>query len=168
MIIHLTRPAVRDERPSRNRGTWCDDTRGFYRAGCPSSVLSCTAWGFSCLTNYSVSGELLPRLFTLACAKKEQLFFQRTGGVFSVPLSVNAACLNVARVFYAACCRLVFGLSSSESGDSPAIICHRVEKVSQSGKIGNRESKSENLVQPFPPNESNQWARKNFFSRGRN
>lgn len=37
------------------------------RAGCPSSVLSCTAWGFSCLANYSASGELLPRLFTLAC-----------------------------------------------------------------------------------------------------
>jgi hypothetical protein len=30
-----------------------------------------------------------------------------------------------ARVFYAACCRMVFGLSSSESCDSPAIICHQ-------------------------------------------
>jgi hypothetical protein len=38
-----------------------------YQTGCPSSVLSCTAWGFSCLANYSASGELLPRLFTLAC-----------------------------------------------------------------------------------------------------
>jgi len=38
-----------------------------HRAGYPSSVLSCTAWGFSCLANYFVSGELLPRLFTLAC-----------------------------------------------------------------------------------------------------
>src|SRR6476660_4134185 len=37
------------------------------RTGCPSSVLSCTAWGFSCLANYSASGELLLRLFTLAC-----------------------------------------------------------------------------------------------------
>ena len=37
------------------------------QVGCPSSVLSCTAWGFSCLANYSASGELLPRLFTLAC-----------------------------------------------------------------------------------------------------
>jgi hypothetical protein len=36
------------------------------RAGCPSSVLSCTVWGFSCLANYFASGELLPRLFTLA------------------------------------------------------------------------------------------------------
>jgi hypothetical protein len=38
------------------------------RAGYPSSVLSCTARGFSCLANYFASGELLPRLFTLACA----------------------------------------------------------------------------------------------------
>ena len=38
------------------------------RTGGPPSVLSCTAWGFSCLANYSASGELLPRLFTLACA----------------------------------------------------------------------------------------------------
>src|SRR5207302_8740602 len=37
------------------------------RAGCPSSVLSCTAWGFSCLANCFASGELLPRLFTLTC-----------------------------------------------------------------------------------------------------
>jgi hypothetical protein len=48
------------------------------RAGCPSSVLSCTAWGFSCLANYSASGELLPRLFTLARAllpKNRRCFF---------------------------------------------------------------------------------------------
>src|SRR5437867_10119188 len=32
---------------------------------------------------------------------------------------------NAAHVFYVACCRMVFGLSSSESCDSPAIICHR-------------------------------------------
>src|SRR6266545_8222558 len=77
------------------------------RAGCPSSVLSCTAWGFSCLANYSASGELLPRLFNLTVH-----FSQRTGGVFSVTLSV-AAIPRLrdcgARVFYAACCRMVFG-----------------------------------------------------------
>jgi hypothetical protein len=56
------------ECPANFHSPWCDDTRGFYRAGCPSSVLSCTAWGFSCLANCSASGELLPRLFTLACA----------------------------------------------------------------------------------------------------
>src|SRR5215203_1403818 len=38
------------------------------RPGWPPSVLSCTTWGFSCLANYSASGELLPRLFNLTCA----------------------------------------------------------------------------------------------------
>src|SRR2546423_1593462 len=57
-------------------------TRGLNRTGCPSSVLSCTAWGFSCLANYSASGELLPRLFTLTCAKKR-----------TVVLSKNRRCL---------------------------------------------------------------------------
>ena len=65
------------------------------RAGCPPSVLSCTAWGFSCLANCFVSGELLPRLFTLTCSRREAVSFpysrscQRTGGVFSVTLSVT-------------------------------------------------------------------------------
>src|ERR1700736_2205403 len=65
------------------------------RTGCPPSVLSCTAWGFSCLANYSASGELLPRLFTLACSSGKltaspTVSCQRTGGVFSVTLSVAA------------------------------------------------------------------------------
>ena len=38
------------------------------RTGYPPSVLSCTAWGFSCLADCSASGELLPRLFNLTCA----------------------------------------------------------------------------------------------------
>ena len=48
------------------------------RTGCPSSVLPCTAWGFSCLADYSASGELLPRLFNLTCAslpKNRRCFF---------------------------------------------------------------------------------------------
>ena len=53
---------------SRGRGTVMRRYPRIKRAGCPSSVLSCTAWGFSCLANYSASGELLPRLFTLTCA----------------------------------------------------------------------------------------------------
>ena len=40
---------------------------GAGRAGCPPSVLSCTAWGFSCRANCSARGELLPRLFNLTC-----------------------------------------------------------------------------------------------------
>src|SRR4051812_36901330 len=50
---------------------------GDRRTGCPPPVLSCTAWGFSCRTDYSARGELLPRLFTLACAflKEPAVFF---------------------------------------------------------------------------------------------
>jgi hypothetical protein len=52
-------------------------TRGLNRTGCPPSVLSCTAWGFSCRANCSARGELLPRLFTLACLREEQLFLSK-------------------------------------------------------------------------------------------
>src|SRR5215831_4440450 len=92
MIIHLTRPA----RGTNARQIFiCRDATipEDQRAGCPSSVLSCTAWGFSCLANCSASGELLPRLFTLACLRRGKLSAsptsQRTGGIFSVTLSVN-------------------------------------------------------------------------------
>ena len=57
--IFIRRDATIPEDQPRLRGV---------RTGCPPSVLSCTAWGFSCLANCSASGELLPRLFTLACA----------------------------------------------------------------------------------------------------
>jgi hypothetical protein len=65
MIIYLSwiSPRVR----SRGRGTVMRRYPRINRAGCPSSVLSCTAWGFSCLANCFASGELLPRLFTLTC-----------------------------------------------------------------------------------------------------
>ena len=72
--------------PPRNRGREPNPAVGtvvrryprINRAGCPSSVLSCTAWGFSCLANCSASGELLPRLFTLArnlLPKNRRCFF---------------------------------------------------------------------------------------------
>src|SRR3954465_9291733 len=57
---------MRDETPpaKRDDATIPEDQR----TGCPPSVLSCTAWGFSCLADCSASGELLPRLFNLTCA----------------------------------------------------------------------------------------------------
>src|SRR5437660_11747426 len=65
MIIYLI-PLSRDaQRIFIRRDATIPEDR---RAGCPPSVLSCTAWGFSCLANCSASGELLPRLFTLTCA----------------------------------------------------------------------------------------------------
>ena len=82
MIIYLAAIA-RNARPAfaGHDATIPEDRR----TGCPPSVLSCTAWGFSCLADCSASGELLPRLFNLACLR-----CQRTGGVFSVTLSVSA------------------------------------------------------------------------------
>jgi hypothetical protein len=128
---HSSHPSrTRDECPANFHSPWCDDTRGFYRAGCPSSVLSCTAWGFSCLANYSASGELLPRLFTLACLRSGKLSAsptsQRTGGVFSVTLSVNIR-------FRERCPRILRGMLpygvrtflQRAARGSPVIICHR-------------------------------------------
>src|ERR1043166_5461456 len=65
MIIYLI-PLARDARPAI-AGHDATIPEGI-RTGCPPSVLSCTAWGFSCLANYSASGELLPRHFTLTCS----------------------------------------------------------------------------------------------------
>src|SRR6266404_405471 len=73
---HSSHPSF-SECPANFRSPWCDDTRGSNRAGYPSSVLSCTAWGFSCLANHSASGELLPRLFTLAWAKKRTVVLSK-------------------------------------------------------------------------------------------
>jgi len=98
------------------------------RTGCPPSVLSCTAWGFSCCANYSAHGELLPRLFTLACAKKR-----------TVVLSKNRRCLfcdtfrqrPLSRTLpaystrYAAVWCSDFPPANPAERDSPAIICHR-------------------------------------------
>src|SRR5436190_20504714 len=64
MIIYLTRISPNARCACAQRDATIPEDR---RAGCPPSVLSCTAWGFSCLANCSASGELLPRLFTLAC-----------------------------------------------------------------------------------------------------
>src|SRR3954454_20321263 len=60
--------AVKDRRYSRRDATIPED---LCRTGYPPSVLSCTAWGFSCRAYYSARGELLPRLFTLACSRQE-------------------------------------------------------------------------------------------------
>jgi hypothetical protein len=74
MIIHLTQylNQVAGRLVPLSRDHDATIPEDYYRAGCPSSVLSCTAWGFSYLANYSASGELLPRLFTLACASLKE------------------------------------------------------------------------------------------------
>ncbi len=67
MIIYLSHPAIAGREPGEFSFAVVRRYPRIKRAGCPSSVLSCTAWGFSCLANCSASGELLPRLFTLTC-----------------------------------------------------------------------------------------------------
>jgi hypothetical protein len=121
MIIYLSRPAIAEREPNPAVGTMMRRYPRIKRAGCPSSVLSCTAWGFSCLANYSASGELLPRLFTLARAllpKNRRCFFCDT---------------LRHRNFQLRCPRVLRGmppygvrtfLQQAASG-SPAIICHR-------------------------------------------
>src|SRR5207302_8521368 len=106
----------RDRRYSNHDAT----IPGDQKTGCPPPVLSCTAWGFSCGTNYSVPGELLPRLFTLA-----YLCCQRTGGVFSVTLSVTAILqLRYPRVLRG---MLPCGVRTflQRTYGSPAIACHQ-------------------------------------------
>jgi len=68
MIIYLARPAEAWRTSGESSFAMMRRYPRIKRTGCPPSVLSCTAWGFSCLANCSASGELLPRLFTLACA----------------------------------------------------------------------------------------------------
>ena len=74
---HLSQPgflrSARCELRSHRDATIPEDQR----TGCPPSVLSCTAWGFSCRANYFARGELLPRLFTLTCTflKEPAVFF---------------------------------------------------------------------------------------------
>ena len=134
MIIHLIRPARGTNARSRSRGTVMRRyPRIFYRAGCPSSVLSCTAWGFSCLANYFASGEPylafspLPVLDGKLSASPTS---QRTGGLFSVTLSVKVCfrepCPHILRGM------LPYGVRTflqqvPLTRDSPAIICHRQE-----------------------------------------
>jgi hypothetical protein len=131
MIIYLTPLSRGARRACAHRDATIPEDQ---RAGCPPSVLSCTAWGFSCLANCSASGELLPRLFTLACPRRGKLTAsptvahscQRTGGVFSVTLSVTAI-LQLRRP------RVLRGMSpygvrtflQQAASGSPAIICHR-------------------------------------------
>src|SRR6185437_4774069 len=50
-----------------------------------SPIWSCSTWGLPCRTNYSARGALLTHLFTLTG------LLPRTGGIFSVALSVGTA-----------------------------------------------------------------------------
>jgi hypothetical protein len=124
MIIYLTQISPRARRIFIRRDATIPEDQ---RAGCPSSVLSCTTWGFSCLANCSASGELLPRLFTLACAllpKNRRCLFCDT---FRQPrLSPGPpACFTR----HAAVWCSDFPLTRPAMREASAIICHRADLI---------------------------------------
>jgi hypothetical protein len=100
-----------------------------------SSVLSCTAWGFSCNPAYAkVRWALTPPFQPCpapALGPTRQLSFESLvspkvmrGGIFSVILSViRSLCPEFPR-FREACCLLVSGLSSGTRSVVPATACH--------------------------------------------
>ena len=101
------------------------------RTGGPPSVLSCTAWGFSCLADYSASGELLPRLFTLTCTslpKNRRCLFCDTFRQPRLGSGLPACFTRHAAVWCSD-----FPLARPAMRDSPAIICHRAEFTTGSG-----------------------------------
>jgi hypothetical protein len=123
MIIYLSRSANAGREPNPAIGTMMRRYPRIKRAGCPSSVLSCTAWGFSCLANCSASGELLPRLFTLARAllpKNRRCFFCDTLRHRNFSTAMPACFTRHAAVWCSD-----FPPTSPANADSPAIICHR-------------------------------------------
>ena len=73
------------------------------------SVWPCTAWGLSCPAGCPAGGGLLPRLFTLTATPLRA----RHGGIFSVTLSIDRSFRPALRGLSAACCLVVFGLSSA-------------------------------------------------------
>src|SRR5438132_2815954 len=91
MIIHLIRPARGTNARSRGRGD--------RNATIPEDFIGPAALPLFCLAPHGVfrAARIAPRAVSsylafspLPALKKEQLFFQRTGGVFSVTLSVAA------------------------------------------------------------------------------
>ena len=100
-----------------------------------SSVLSCTAWGFSCNPAYAKARWALTPPFQPSPAplwvQPDSSHSSRwsspkvvRGGIFSVILSViRSLCPEFPR-FREACCLLVFGLSSGTRSVAPATACH--------------------------------------------
>src|SRR6478735_9120126 len=113
MIIHLTRPA---------RGT--NARRIFIRRGAtvPEDFIGPAALPLFCLALHGVfrASRITPRAVSsyLAFSPLPALFSKNRRCVFCDTFRQRPSRprgTNVARVFYAACCRMVFGLSSSES-----------------------------------------------------
>ena len=141
---------------------------GIWRTGCPFPVLSCTAWGFSCLGHCWPSGELLPRHFTFA----RRPLARPSSRMFSVTLSVAPRLRETRPRFFQG--MLPSGVRTflwRNLPASPAIICHREETITAL-KAGKQDLASAGALagrdqSRFAPNESAQCVRKNFFSFAR-
>ena len=123
MIIHLIRPARGTNARSRSRSD--------RSATIPEDFIGPAALPLFCLAPHGVfrASRIAPRAVSsyLAFSPLPALFSKNRRYVFCDTFRQRRLSTAAARVFYAACCRMVFGLSSSEScqADSPAIICHR-------------------------------------------
>ena len=89
------------------------------------SVLSCTAWGFSCDSAYANARWALAPPFHPYPAPLA------LGGIFSVTLSVTRNLHSGCPRFHEACCLPVFGLSSGKTGVKPAITRHREQNTTE-------------------------------------
>src|SRR5947209_16686235 len=118
MIIYLTPPW---------RGAQCDCSHR--DATIPEDRNGPAALPLFCLAPHGVfrASRITPRAVSsyLAFSPLPALLSKNRRCLFCDTFPSTFAFENAAHVFYVACCRLVFGLSSSESCDSPAIICHR-------------------------------------------
>src|SRR5438445_8649161 len=114
MIIHLIRPARGTNARSRGRGD--------RNATIPEDFIGPAALPLFCLAPHGVfrASRIAPRAVSsyLAFSPLPAPFSKNRRYVFcdTFRQRPSGGCgTNVARVFYAACCRMVFGLSSSES-----------------------------------------------------
>ncbi len=98
--------------------------RELERAAPGFPIWPCTRRGFPCLADYSASGELLPRLFTLASLLRAgRSVFCGTVRGSACALSPRVSCNGAgAPAGYAASRPLVFGLSSSGPRGPKAIL----------------------------------------------
>src|SRR6266700_7463943 len=139
MIIHLIRISPNARRTFIRRS-----------ATIPEDFIGPAALPLFCLAPHGVfrASRIAPRAVSsyLAFSPLPALFSKNRRYVFcdTFRQRPSGRCrTNVARVFYAACCRMVFGLSSSEPCGSPAIICHRRTNVAQKQKSGSQETRRE-------------------------
>src|SRR6267142_6667454 len=162
MIIHLIRISPNARRIFIRRG-----------ATIPEDFIRPAALPLFCLAPHGVfrASRIAPRAVSsyLAFSTLPALFSKNRRCVFCDTFPSTSAFANVARVFYAACCRMVFGLSSSESRHAGLTSDHLPSErsISQSRKQESRRGrylllrfrKSFSRVPVFLIKMSSEWRR---------